>query len=161
MTKKENRIFNFLTGFYACGRCPACKQCRWNLKRRKDFTASVTNKNYQIKHFITCNTVGVIYMLECDCRHQYIGRTSRPMGVRIAEHVNNIKRCLITRVSQETPTTLRCQQNKSCRRAHIRGENSYVFQLQELDKCHLQPAYLCEWIIRIPVLDYTSHTMIK
>lgn len=96
LTKKENRIFNFLTGLYACGRCPACNSCRRNLKRRKEFTAAATSQNYQIKHFKTCNTVGVVYMLECDCGLQYIGRTSRPMGVRIAEHVNNIKRGLIT-----------------------------------------------------------------
>lgn len=94
--KEENRICNFLTGFYACGRCPACKQCKGNKKRKKEFTASVTNKQYNIKQFITCNTVGVVYMLECECGLQYIGRTSRPMGVRIAEHVNNIKKGLIT-----------------------------------------------------------------
>lgn len=47
--------------FNACGKCPACKQCRHNLKRRKDFSASATSKYYQIKHLITCNTVGVVY----------------------------------------------------------------------------------------------------
>lgn len=57
---------------------------------------SVTNKDYSIQQLITCNTVGVVYMLECDCGLQYIGRTSRPLHVRIGEHVNNIKKDLKT-----------------------------------------------------------------
>lgn len=93
---KESRIFSFMSGFYACGKYPACRQCKHNLKKRKEFIASATNKKYQIKNLITCDTVGVVYMLQCDCRLQYVGRTSRPMGVRIAEHVNNIKRGLKT-----------------------------------------------------------------
>lgn len=35
-------------------------------------------------------------MLECECGLQYLGRTSRPLHVRIGEHVNNIKKGLIT-----------------------------------------------------------------
>ena len=88
---KENRIFNFLSGFYACGRCQSCKQCKFNIKKRKEFTSFSTKKSYTIKNLITCNTEGVIYMLECDCGLQYIGRTSRSLAVRVGEHVNNIK----------------------------------------------------------------------
>lgn len=35
-------------------------------------------------------------MLECNCGLQYIGRTSRPLHVRIGEHVNTIKKGLVT-----------------------------------------------------------------
>lgn len=97
---KECRIFTFLSRFYACGKCPACRQCKHNLKKRKDFTASATNRKYQKKNLITFDTVRVVHMLECDFGFQYVRRTSRPMGVRIAAHVNNIKRGLKTHISK-------------------------------------------------------------
>lgn len=56
--------------------------------------ATSTNKEYKIGQLITCTTVGVVYMLECECGLQYIGRTSRPLHVRLGEHVNNIKKGL-------------------------------------------------------------------
>ena len=87
----DNRLFKFLGGFYACGRCVPCKNSKVNLKKRKKCMASATNREYNIKQLITCDTIGVVYMLECDCGLQYIGRTSRPLHVRLAEHVNNIK----------------------------------------------------------------------
>lgn len=93
---KENIIFSFLSGFYACGRCPACKQCRFNMKKRKEFASFSTNKTYHIKNLITFSTRGVVYMLECSCGLQYIGRTSRPLSVRVGEHVNNLKKGLRT-----------------------------------------------------------------
>lgn len=89
----QNRISNILTGFYACGRCPACKQARGNVKKRKEFIATAT-KTYQIKDFITCSTTGVVYIMECECGLQYVGRTSRPLHVRIGEHITNIKKGL-------------------------------------------------------------------
>lgn len=64
--------------------------------KRKKFLASATNREYDIKQMIICDTVGVVYMLECDCGLQYIGRTSRPLHVKLAEHVNNIKKGLKT-----------------------------------------------------------------
>lgn len=92
----ENRIFNFLTGFYACGCCPPFKQVRGNVKKWKEFVTTVTNKLYQIKELITCSTSGVVYILECECGLQYVGRTSRPLHVRIGKHVSNIKKGLVT-----------------------------------------------------------------
>lgn len=72
----------------------ACKRkCE---KKRKIFTAQAMDKQYPIKDLITCATVGVVYMLECDCGLQYVGRTSRHLHNRIAEYVNNIKKRLVT-----------------------------------------------------------------
>lgn len=71
-------------------------QSFYHLKKRKDFIASATNRKYEIKQLITCNTEGVVYMMECGCGLQYVGRTSRPLHVRIGEHVNNIKKGLVT-----------------------------------------------------------------
>lgn len=133
---KENRIFNFLSGFYACGKCPACKQCKHNLKMRKEFTASATNRKYQIKNLITCDTEGVVYMLQCDCGLQYVGRTSRLRGARIAEHVNNIKRGLKSHVSKHFRIfhnkDLKCLQFWGLEKInkHWRGGN-YIKQLSQ------------------------------
>lgn len=41
--------------------------------------------------FVTCSTKGVVYLLQCPCGLQYIGRTKRPMQVRLGEHITNIK----------------------------------------------------------------------
>lgn len=46
---KETKLFSFLSGFYACGRCAACKKCCNNIRKRKDFSSTVTNKNYKIR----------------------------------------------------------------------------------------------------------------
>lgn len=90
--KQTSTLFSFLTGFFACGKCPACKKVRNNIKKRKNFIATATQVSYEIKELITCTTQGVVYMLECSCNLQYIGRTSRALHVRIGEHISNIKR---------------------------------------------------------------------
>lgn len=40
---------------------------------------------------LTCSTLGVVYLLQCPCGLQYIGRTKRPLQVRLNEHITNIK----------------------------------------------------------------------
>lgn len=45
----------------------------------------------KLKDFISCRTEGVVYMLQCPCTLQYIGRTKRPMWKRIQEHIQNIR----------------------------------------------------------------------
>lgn len=36
------------------------------------------------------NNLGKTYVIECPCQLQYVGRTTRPLCVRIREHINNI-----------------------------------------------------------------------
>lgn len=88
----NNTLFKFLLGFYACGNCATCRKASKNIRRWKDFISTVTRKRYQIEGLITCTSVGVVYMLECDCSLQYVGRTSRALHVRVGEHISNIKR---------------------------------------------------------------------
>lgn len=33
-----------------------------------------------------------VYVLECPCQQQYVGRTTRGLKIRIGEHINNIKK---------------------------------------------------------------------
>lgn len=47
-------------------------------------------KEYILRDFISCNTEGVVYALQCPCGMMYIGRTKRAMHLRIKEHVYQI-----------------------------------------------------------------------
>lgn len=66
------------------------------LRNKKNLVHQLQTKKYQFKDLITCSTVGVVYMLECECGLQYIGRTSRALHVRVGEHSINIKKGLKT-----------------------------------------------------------------
>lgn len=48
-------------------------------------------KQYPIRKFITRGSKNVTYALECTCRYQYIGRTSRTLTKCISEHITNIQ----------------------------------------------------------------------
>lgn len=50
-----------------------------------------TQIRHDIKPFITCSTLGVVYLLQYPCGLQYIGRTKRPLQDRLNEHITNIK----------------------------------------------------------------------
>lgn len=52
----------------------------------------MTTKEHPIEDFISCRTGGVVYLLECPCWIQYIGRTKRELWRRLREHVQNIKK---------------------------------------------------------------------
>lgn len=55
------------------------------------FRSANSGKEYNIKELITCNSTHMTYVLECPCHIQYVGRTTRPLLVRIREHITNIK----------------------------------------------------------------------
>lgn len=48
-------------------------------------------QEHEIESFITCATEGLVYLLQCPCGLQYVGRTKRPLSVRLNEHITNIK----------------------------------------------------------------------
>ena len=52
--------------------------------------ATNTGETHVIKDFIGCHTEGVVYVLQCSCNLQYVGRTKRALKVRVSEHVENI-----------------------------------------------------------------------
>ena len=68
----------------------ACRHSKKPKIKRKEFTATNTGQNYPIRDFISCHTEGVVYVLQCTCNLQYVGRTKRPLMVRIKEHIKNI-----------------------------------------------------------------------
>lgn len=63
-------------------------------RRTQKLISSSTSIEYKIKLiklFITCSTEGVVYLLQCPCGLQYVGRTKRPLSVRLNEHITDIK----------------------------------------------------------------------
>lgn len=57
----------------------------------RGLTRSTANgREFEIKEFISCMSIHIVYALECPCRLMYIGRTKRTLGKRISEHIYNI-----------------------------------------------------------------------
>lgn len=70
--------FSFLNGkgFYPCKYCYACTHAKKKIQGKKqEFKATSTGNIYPIKDFINCYTEGVVYILQCSCNLQYVGRT--------------------------------------------------------------------------------------
>ena len=79
-------------GNYPCGRCQQCNFTR----KSNSFNHPHTGKKYKIRGIITCSTANVVYMLKCPCGLSYIGKTSRALKTRIAEHRSTIRNNVIT-----------------------------------------------------------------
>lgn len=91
-TKKIPGIYFFQgKGFFPCKRCYVCRNTKQNGQKCAILFSYLWTYSYQIKDFISCRTEGVVYILQCSCSLQYIGRTKRPMWKRIQEHIQNIR----------------------------------------------------------------------
>lgn len=71
-------------------KCNNCTQCNFTHKT-KVFNHPRTGKEFKIRGTISCNTTNVIYMLKCPCGLAYIGKTTRALKTRIAEHRSTIR----------------------------------------------------------------------
>lgn len=83
-------FFHNLIEYYPCKRCTVCQ---FNIcgRRAIQFTFTITKRIYPIKHFCTCATTNIVYLLTCPCGKQYVGRTIPLFATRVAEHINKIK----------------------------------------------------------------------
>ncbi|XP_063044279.1 uncharacterized protein LOC134438605 [Engraulis encrasicolus] len=75
-------LSNIQAGNYKCGNC---QQCNFTSKTHS-FNHPHTGKKFYIKGVISCLTKNVIYMLKCPCGLAYVGKTTRALKTRIAEH---------------------------------------------------------------------------
>lgn len=94
--KKKKGTIDDSKGFHQCGKCMGCRTSEHKKKKRTQFCSNITGKEYEVKSFITCQSKGVVYLIQCPCGLQYIGRTVRTLAVRIREHVYNIKKGIVT-----------------------------------------------------------------
>lgn len=81
-------FFQNLKGNYQCRKCQVCTINRCKNWRTNCFTSTSTSRTYE--PFITCFTTGVVYLLQCPCGLQYVGKTKRALQMRLNEHINNI-----------------------------------------------------------------------
>lgn len=71
-------------------RCGNCAQCNYTY-RCNSFKHPHTGKEIKIKGKISCSTTFVIYLITCPCGKSYVGKTSRSLKTRIAEHRSTIR----------------------------------------------------------------------
>jgi len=63
--------------------CYCCPQ----LKESHDYVSFQTQKRYGISNIYSCDSTGLIYLLECShCYKQYIGETHTKMSTRLKHH---------------------------------------------------------------------------
>lgn len=89
---KEVKLFSELKGFFRCQKCLPCRVSKKQPRKKESFRSTVTNQEYKIKELITCTSTHATYVIECPCRLQYVGRTTRPLFIRTSEHINNIRK---------------------------------------------------------------------
>lgn len=78
-------------GSYRCGskRCCCCEEIQHNCTH---FSSRSTQEEFGIKYHLTCHTSYVIYLLECICGAQYVGRTIQKLHLRINKHRANVRK---------------------------------------------------------------------
>ncbi|OCT78244.1 hypothetical protein XELAEV_18029352mg [Xenopus laevis] len=82
--KRQERIFQGkeVTGTYPCLQC-IC----WASVIKGNVVQHPTKRvKIHLKHYATCNTSSVVYMLKCPCGKVYVGQTVRAVKERIKEH---------------------------------------------------------------------------
>ena len=90
-------VYHFF-GFNKC-RVSNCKiKCLENnmVLPLNNFRSSVNGRHYPIltDSNLNCQSVNIIYLITCNvCKTQYVGETQRSFGIRMREHLNQIRKC--------------------------------------------------------------------
>lgn len=86
--RNTGRLAPIKPGNYKCNSCAQCNSTH----KCHQFKHPRSGKNIPIKGVITCSTTGVIYLITCPCGKVYVGKTTRQLKQRIAEHRSTIRR---------------------------------------------------------------------
>lgn len=68
-----------------------CKCCNNIQDGISMFKSNVTGETYPIKTSLNGSSTYVIYILECECNFQHVGRTTHPLRVCINKHQSNVQ----------------------------------------------------------------------
>ena len=83
----DQRPSSWETGFFPCDCCVVCSYSSVT----KVVVNSFNFDSYLILHHLTCLSSNVIYLITCiSCGIRYVGQTSRPVHLRIKEHLGHI-----------------------------------------------------------------------
>lgn len=74
------------------GRCKCCDTINHGATH---FQSAYSKESFPIKFHLTCQSQFVIYLIECVCGQQYIGRTIQKLHLRLNKHRSNIKKGFI------------------------------------------------------------------
>lgn len=67
-----------------------CKCCL-NINDKIDIIqSSTTNKMFNIKSHMDCGSSFIIYLIQCKCGLQYVGRTTQTLRMRVNNHRHNV-----------------------------------------------------------------------
>ena len=90
---KDTTLPHEITESKGCYKCNKCYLCRWFLQETKTFTSMHTNQIFNITSKIDCNTVCIIYLIDC-LKHlcSYVGYTTTNMKVRFSTDKSHIKK---------------------------------------------------------------------
>ncbi|AXF48610.1 hypothetical protein [Bufonid herpesvirus 1] len=68
-----------------------CKSCEYVEKTDYVKRSAKPQEMFYIKHGLDCTSNNVIYIVTCElCQIQYVGRTSKNVGIRIRQHIYSI-----------------------------------------------------------------------
>ena len=73
-------------GTFTCGGCSICRYI--NIER--DIVLP-NGRPYRPRHFANCKTFGVIYLLTCQCKRFYVGKTKLPFFKRASRHLHAMR----------------------------------------------------------------------
>lgn len=76
--------------------CHKCDFCRYIYASRNIILPN--GQLYNPNFLATCQSIGVVYRMICECNAFYVGKTKRPFFHRIRDHVS-----LVTKKKMETP----------------------------------------------------------
>lgn len=76
-------------GSYKCHK-KKCLCCKSIMNKTSSFRNNKTGEEFNIKQTLSCESSHIIYLLECTCNLQYIGRTKQTLRTRLNNHRFNI-----------------------------------------------------------------------
>lgn len=83
-------------GTLPCGKCDVCQ---FIYDSREILLPN--GSTHTIKHTVTCHTVGKVYLATCRCGCYYVGKTKRPLCIRIRDHMKPLyKRTTTTAINR-------------------------------------------------------------
>jgi hypothetical protein len=117
-----NNISNEI-GVYKCNNI-RCKACNY-IKTGNTFQSSHNKRTFKIKHFLTCKSCNIIYLINCTkCGKQYVGQTGRRLADRINDHLSRI------RTKKPTPTGLHFNLSDHS------ADNMEIMAIEQVSTCH-------------------------
>ncbi|XP_041424973.1 uncharacterized protein LOC121395471 [Xenopus laevis] len=87
MDSKYNPMVSKKVGTFPCLGCNCCS----SIIKGPNIHHPISGQEIKLNTFATCKTAYVIYVLKCPCGLVYVGKTIRPVHMRIKEHKGNIR----------------------------------------------------------------------